>query len=125
MVILNCVLLFIQLPNSTCTLNYTLLIGDGHGKVAKRFGPFSHPGSANTKQDIDISDLKRNQVYSLEARADLYSQSTSSNKLYFSKALYTSNAIYIVLCRQPLAPVTCSKVIQYTIIGDWRWLIIL
>ena len=78
-------LLSIQLPNSTCNLNYTLLIEDGRG-IIKRLGPFPHAGSAVVKLDIVISDLKQNKVYSLTAQASLYSQVTLSNKHYFSKA---------------------------------------
>ena len=56
------------------------------GIIVKQFGPFPHPGSAIVKLDIAISDLKRDQVYALIARADLYSKVTFSNKVYFSEA---------------------------------------
>ena len=79
----------IQLPNSSCTLNYTLLIEDGRGAAIKRLGPFPHNGSAVVKLNIVISDLKRDHFYSLTAKAHLYSQVTLSNKHHFSKAYMT------------------------------------
>lgn len=62
------------------------------GVVVKEIGPFLHPGSAIVKLDIAISDLKRDQVYALIARADLYSKVTFSNKVYFSEANLSNHA---------------------------------
>ena len=91
-----------QLPNSSCTFNYTLLIEDGRDAAIKRLGPFPHTGSAVVKLDIAISDLKRNHLYSLTAQAHLYSQVTLSNIHHFSKAYSyyfstSSNTIIIIL----------------------------
>lgn len=75
----------IQLPDSMCDLNYTLLVEDERDNVVKCLGPFLHIGSSVVKQVIVITDLKGNREYSLKARAGLHSQVAVSNKHYFSK----------------------------------------
>jgi hypothetical protein len=77
----------IQLPDSMCDLNYTLLVEDEHGDVIKNLGPFLHVGSSVVKEAIVITDLKGNQDYSLTVRVGLHSQVAKSNKHYFSKPL--------------------------------------
>lgn len=75
----------IQLPDSMCDLNYTLLVEDERDNVIKSLGPFLHIGSSVVKQVIVITDLKGNREYSLKARAGLHSRVAVSNKHYFSK----------------------------------------
>ena len=75
----------IQLPDSMCDLNYTLMVEDERDNLVKNLGPFLHVGSSVVKQVIVITDLKRNKEYSLKARAGLHSQVAESNKHYFSK----------------------------------------
>lgn len=89
---------FTQLHRFDChyqELNLTLLIKNGEGDLEIEIDASQHLGTDIVNKVI-VFDFKRNEIYSIQLRVDVYANTITTNEYYFRKLVFKHNKYNIL-----------------------------